>query len=143
MSTPLEVRHILGLGVSGPPKSPMHWIDLAARGFPLSTLDRISRRLAPGDAAFKYRIVPKATLARAKAASGRLNPSQSILVVRLARIWSLALDVWGSDEAARRFLMRSHQLLDGRPPLDVALGSELGGDFVREILRRLQYGSAV
>lgn len=143
MSTASEVTDILGLGGSGPPRSPMQWIGLAERGFPLSTLDRISKRIAPGDAAFKYRIVPKATLARAKTGSARLSANQSMLIVRLAKIWSMALDVWGTDEAARSFLMRPHQLLDGRRPLDVALESELGGELVREILGRLQYGSAV
>lgn len=63
--------------------------------------------------------------------------------MRLAKIWSLAQAVWGSDEAARGFLSREHQLLDGRRPIDVAIENELGAELVRDILGRLQHGSAV
>ena len=146
MTAALEVRDILGLSAVGPKNtnpSLMQWVNLAERGFPVSTLDRISKRIAPSDATFKYKIVPKATLARVKTSSARLNPTQSILIVRLAKIWSLARSVWGSDDETRNFLLRQHQLLDGRRPIDVAIENELGGELVREILGRLQYGSAV
>jgi putative toxin-antitoxin system antitoxin component (TIGR02293 family) len=140
----LEVRDVLGLrNVKPKRQSSLQLVDLAERGFPVSTLDRISKRIAPGDASFKYRIVPKATLARAKAGSSRLSSGQSALVARLAKIWALARTIWGADETTRDFLLRPHQLLDGRRPIDVAIESELGGELVREILGRLQNGSAV
>jgi putative toxin-antitoxin system antitoxin component (TIGR02293 family) len=145
MEALLEVRDILGLRSirPGPASSQLQLVDLAERGFPVSTLDQISKRIAPGDASFKYRIVSKATLARAKAGSSRLSSAQSTLVARLAKIWALARTVWGSDEATRDFLLRQHQLLEGRRPIDVAIENELGGELVREILGRLQNGSAV
>lgn len=121
----------------------MRWVDLAERGVPISALDQISKRIAPSDVTFKYRIVPKATLARAKSRAARLSSTQSTVIVRLAKIWSLATTVWGSDEAARNFLLRPHLLLDGRRPIDVAIENELGAELVREILGRLQNGSAV
>lgn len=145
MDAALEVRDILGLKNFGSKKasSPLHLVDLAERGFPVSTLDQISKRIAPSDATFKYRIVPKATLARAKSGSSRLSSAQSTLIARLAKIWALARATWGSDEATRNFLLRQHQLLEGRRPIDVAIENELGGELVREILGRLQNGSAV
>jgi putative toxin-antitoxin system antitoxin component (TIGR02293 family) len=145
MDATLEVRDILGLKNIMPKKtsSLLHLVDLAERGFPVSTLDQISKRIAPSDVTFKYRIVPKATLARAKSGSSRLSSAQSTLIARLAKIWALARTTWGSDEATRDFLLRQHQLLEGRRPIDVAIENELGGELVREILGRLQNGSAV
>jgi putative toxin-antitoxin system antitoxin component (TIGR02293 family) len=146
MDAILDVREILGLTNVGPKKanpSLLQLVDLVERGFPISTLDQISKRIAPSDVTFKYKIVPKATLARAKANSARLSSAQSTLIARLAKIWSLARTVWGSDDATRDFLLRQHQLLEGRRPIDVAIENELGGELVREILGRLQNGSAV
>jgi len=130
------------LGVSKPRSaaaSPLQLVDMVEKGLPVKALDRLCARLAPSDAAFKYRIVPKATLARY---SVRLNATQSSLLARLAAIWTLARKIWGSDEEARDFLFRAHQLLDGRRPIDVAIENELGGELVRDVLGRLQYGSA-
>ena len=58
------------------------------------------------------------------------------------RIWSRAVEVWKEPEAARDFLTRPHPMIDDRPPLDVVIRSEFGGELVMEILGRLQYGSA-
>jgi putative toxin-antitoxin system antitoxin component (TIGR02293 family) len=139
MTTLAEVATLLGVARPAV-DSPLKFVDMIDRGLPRRALDRLCMRLAPEDASFKYRIVPKATLARY---SVRLSAAQSTLVARLADIWALALGVWRSDDAARDFLFRPHQLLEGRRPIDVALENELGGQLVREILGRLQHGSAV
>jgi putative toxin-antitoxin system antitoxin component (TIGR02293 family) len=55
----------------------------------------------------------------------------------------MALDVWGGEEAARRFMFEAHPLLHGRRPVDVVLENELGRPVVEGILGRLRYGSAV
>jgi putative toxin-antitoxin system antitoxin component (TIGR02293 family) len=57
-------------------------------------------------------------------------------------VWGLAVDVWGEDEAARAFFFRSHALLEGRRPVDVVIGSDLGARLVEEILGRLKHGTA-
>src|SRR5258708_22890219 len=105
-----EVTNILGLttprSASG---SPVSFVDLVEKGLPLKALDRISARIAPLDATFKYRIVPKATLARY---ATRLNATQSTRIARLAGVWALARKIWGSDEETRDFLVRPHQLLE-------------------------------
>ena len=64
-------------------------------------------------------------------------------MARLASVWALAREVWGSDEAARDFLFRPHPMLEGRAPVDVVLANEFGRPLVEGILGRLQYGSAV
>ena len=114
-------------------------------GLPLDALTRLARSVSPGDATFPYRLVPRATLARRRRASPaapRLSSDEGAKVARLASVWAMARDVWGSDEAARAFLNRPHPMLDGRAPLDIVLQSEFGGPLVEGILGGLRHGTA-
>ncbi|MDO9473674.1 MAG: DUF2384 domain-containing protein [Caulobacter sp.] len=120
----------------------MAWVDQVNEGLPLRAAERLSDAIAPLDAAFKYRLVPKATYARRRANDAPLSKEEGERVVRLARLWAFATEVWGGAEAARRFMLEPHMLLDGKTPVDVALSGELGGKLVEEVLGRLVYGSA-
>lgn len=130
-----QMIEIIGLrGKTGP-------FDLADRlekGLPVSALERLAKVVAPGDAAFKYRIVPRATLARRKNA-GRLSPAESEKVARLARVWTFAKEVWKTDDSVRRFLSGPHMYLRDRAALDVALGSEVGAQEVERIIGAIKY----
>ncbi len=126
------------------PVSSLSMIDMIEEGLPVTALGRISRLIAPQDSAFKYHIVPRATLARRSKQHGRrLSPDESARVTRLAKVWALACDVWGGDNEARAFLFRSNQVLRGRRPIDVALGTEMGAQLVEDILGRLKYGTGL
>jgi putative toxin-antitoxin system antitoxin component (TIGR02293 family) len=141
------VSDVLGIKAS----SPFTLISAIEDGLPLTALDRLVRSVAPSDTKFAFRISPRATLARRRKAlamgdtqaEGRLSPEEGTRVARLASVWAMALDVWGSEEAARRFMFEAHPLLHGRAPVDVVLENELGRPVVEGILGRLQYGSAV
>jgi putative toxin-antitoxin system antitoxin component (TIGR02293 family) len=120
------------------------WFDLFERvesGLPIMSLDQVIGRVAPDDTGLKYRIVPKATLSR-RAAGRKLSADESAKLVRLAKAWTLARDVWGGDTAARRFLYEPHMLLQQRRPIDLVLANEIGATLVTDILGRLRYGSA-
>jgi putative toxin-antitoxin system antitoxin component (TIGR02293 family) len=142
MSELLEAAKVLG--VAGPARkfTAIRYLSLVDRGLPIKSLDLIANAISPSDASFKYRIVPKATLARLKFRR-KLNAAQGIVVTRLADIWSSALRVWKSDDEARDFLYRRHPLLDDQRPIDLVLENEIGAELVRSILGRLEYGSAV
>lgn len=136
-------KSILGLPPEGGlMRNPLAILHEVETGIPAATVDRLALRLSPEDKSFKFRIIPKATYERRKREK-RLSPIESERVVRLARVYDAALSVWKEDEAAQGFLARPHALLDGRKPLDVALGSGLGADAVIEILLQLEHGSAV
>jgi putative toxin-antitoxin system antitoxin component (TIGR02293 family) len=123
---------------------PMGVVERVRTGLPIDSVERLCRRIAPGDANFKYRIVSKASLARRKeAAMPRLSAGESEKLARLATVWTFAETVWGGDVAARRFMFEQHPLLDNEAPIDVILSSELGGKVVQDILGRLAFGSAV
>lgn len=138
-----DAARLLGVESERKPlKSGVAYLALVDHGLPVKSLDRIAQAVAPGDANFKYRIVPKASLARSRT-SRRLTPAQSVAVTRLAAIWSQALRVWKSEAAARDFLAREHALLSQRRPLDLVLENEIGAGLVGDLLGRLEYGSAV
>ncbi len=122
-------------------RSPIGLISRIEKGLPTKALDRVARLLAPGDSQFKYRLVPKATYERRKSAH-RLSSEESARLARLARVWSLALEVWQDEDAARDFLFRPHAMLEDRLPVEIVIRSEIGAELVLEILGGLKYGSA-
>jgi uncharacterized protein (DUF2384 family) len=156
------VSDVLGIKKSGP----FVLMSAVEQGLPLASLDRVVRSVAPSDNKFAYRIVPRATLARRRSAwaaykqkkvskgqkgattgqahaVGRLSAEEGTRLARLASVWAMALDVWGDQEAARRFMFEEHPLLHDRRPIDIVLENELGRPIVEGILGRLQFGSAV
>lgn len=141
------VSKMLGIKASGA----LTLMSAVGEGLPLTSLDRVVLSVAPADRKFAFRIVARATLARRRKATmaakdradGRLSAEEGTRLARLAAVWALALEVWGGDDAARRFMFDAHPLLHGRCPVDVVLESELGRPVVEGILGRLQYGSAV
>jgi putative toxin-antitoxin system antitoxin component (TIGR02293 family) len=142
-----------GFGAGSPWHGAAHTLrlsDAVEEGLPLAAFDEIAGALAPGDASFAYRLIPKATLARrrkaqvsAQASKAKLSPEEGAKVARLAAVWEAAKDVWGSDEAARDFLFRPNMVLEMRRPVDVVLANEFGRPVVEGILGRLKYGIPV
>jgi putative toxin-antitoxin system antitoxin component (TIGR02293 family) len=136
----ISVANLLGLK-AGKRASFTH-LDLAEavqKGLPVSTVERVLHRIAPGDRRFRDRFIPRATLARREKS---LSPLESDRLARLARLWAFAVDVWGSDAEALRFLAEPHPILEGRVPRDVAVETEIGARAVEDLLGRLKYGSA-
>jgi putative toxin-antitoxin system antitoxin component (TIGR02293 family) len=141
------VSEVLGIRVSGP----LPLMSAVERGLPFASLDRVVHSVAPSDNKFAFRIISRATLARRRKAlatakdreESRLSAEEGARLARLAGVWAMALDVWGGEEAARRFMFEAHPLLRGRRPVDVVLENELGRPVVEGILGRLQYGSAM
>ena len=59
--------------------------------------------------------------------------------MRLARITSLAEEVFGSEEKAARWLRKPKERFEDRSPLQVSR-TEAGGRLVEEMLLQLDYG---
>ena len=138
-----DAARVLGLEKPGHPlESELAYFTMVENGLPVKSLERIAGAVAPKSRTFKYRIVPKATLART-AKTKRLNAAQSAIVSRVASVWTEAERIWKSDDAARRFLDSPHMLLGDRKPIDLVLDSEVGAELVKGILGRLENGSAL
>ncbi len=113
-------------------------------GLPVSALDRLADEVAPDDARFKFRLIPKATLERRKKSATRhLTSEEGDRLARLAKVYIFALDIYRESASAREFLNRPHAMLDGKPPLDVALASGPGADAVINLLGRVAYSGGV
>lgn len=124
--------------------SDLEFLTYLDQGLPFGSIDRIAGAFAPNDTEFRYRIVPKATFARLKVKPRRrLSKAQGELVTRLAKVWTDALRVWKTEDEARGFLNRKHPLLEDKRPVDLALQSEVGAQLVRDMLGRLEHGTAV
>ena len=119
-------------------------LDLANRiesGLPVGAIERLAGFVAPGDANFKYRLMSKPTYMRRKKSAGkRLTTEEGNKLARLAKVVSFALDIYKDAARARAFLSRPHPMLDGKPPLEVALSTGPGADMVINILGRAAYG---
>lgn len=85
--------------------------------------------------------MPRATYERRKSAK-ILSPEEGTRLARIARVWSLALEVWRDPNEARDFLFRAHPMIEDRRPIDVVIQSEFGAEMVLDILSALKYGSA-
>ena len=113
-------------------------------GLPVSALDRLAGAVAPDDARFKFRLIPKATLERRKKSATRhLTSEEGDRLARLAKVYVFALDIYKDSNDVREFLNRPHAMLDGRPPLDVALETGPGADVVINLLGRIAYSGGV
>lgn len=96
-----DVADVLGLPIEEVASlSPFGLISRIENGLPIGALERVAHLLAPGDSQFKYRLISKATYERRKAAH-RLSSDESTRLARVARVWSLAVDVWQNEEEAR------------------------------------------
>jgi len=137
-----NVADVLGLPAKEvAARSPFGLISRIEHGLPIDALERVARLLAPGDAQFKYRLVPKATFERRKN-SHRLSSDEGTRLARVARVWGLALEVWQDEDEARNFLFRPHPMIEDKRPIDVVIQNEFGAEMVIDILGGLKYGSA-
>lgn len=140
MSELIAAVGLLGVPIKRRAKdSDLSYLQLIEQGLPVSALERVAELVAPRDAKFKFRIVPKATLARAE--KHRLNAHQSVRLARIATVWAQALRVWKTDDAVRGFLFRPSPVLEDKLPIDLVLENELGASLVRDVLGRIEAGT--
>ena len=82
--------------------------------------------------------ISKATLHRRKSGQ-RLRPAESDRIVRFARLMGRAVQVFESEENARRWLNSPQFGLGGEAPLDYAQ-TEVGAREVEDLLGRIEHG---
>jgi putative toxin-antitoxin system antitoxin component (TIGR02293 family) len=86
-------------------------------------------------------IVPRRTLVHRKTRRESLTHDESDRAVRIARVTSLAEEVFGDDAKASRWLRKAKTRFEGRSPLEM-LRTEAGARLVEEMLLQLDYGFA-
>jgi putative toxin-antitoxin system antitoxin component (TIGR02293 family) len=110
------------------------------KGLAYSALERFQRNTGLNATALAELIqLPARTLARRKEA-GRLHPDEADRLMRVARVFGRALDLFeGEREAARHWLGSKQSLLGNLVPLELA-GTDVGALEVEHLIGRLAHG---
>jgi putative toxin-antitoxin system antitoxin component (TIGR02293 family) len=105
---------------------------------PLTSVESLSHHGMSDEEIYSL-IVPRRTLVHRKTRREPLTQDESDRAVRIARIASLAEEVFGEDAKAARWLRKVKSRFEGRSPLEM-LRSEAGARLVEEMLLQLDYG---
>lgn len=110
------------------------------KGFSFAAFDHLQRNVGvTAQALAELTEIPIRTLARRKA-QGRLDPEESDRLVRLARVFGRALELFEGDaDAARTWLSATQRAFDGLMPLTLAK-TDIGATEVENVIGRLEYG---
>lgn len=110
------------------------------KGFSWKTFERFVKNLGlPAEQVADVIGIPRRTLARRKV-EGRLKADESDRLLRLARVFGSALDLFhGNREAAVLFLTDVNIALGGVAPIELAR-TQIGADEVENLVGRIQHG---
>jgi putative toxin-antitoxin system antitoxin component (TIGR02293 family) len=112
------------------------------KGLPFAALKYVVRHFPERQKTRVQQIVmPRSTLQR-REEEGRLRPAESERLERIARLATLAEQVWESPEEAQKFLTTPHPQLGNEAPLDLA-ASDLGTRRVETLLWKLEHSLPV
>lgn len=108
-------------------------------GLPITAFDKLRNKLGVSDN-FLSKIVniPKRTLTRRKQ-QGRLSAQESEKVLRVARLYDRALEVFEDSATVEKWLKEPARGLGNTSPLNYAR-TELGAQEVERLLTRIEHG---
>jgi len=115
-------------------------VRLVRAGLPFSRLKRFEKVSGlTREKIAHFAAIRKRTLLR-RQHTGRLQPDESDRLLRAARIFELAVELFEGDKAAARQWLQSPQLgLGGEVPLEFA-STEVGAREVENLIIRLEHG---
>jgi putative toxin-antitoxin system antitoxin component (TIGR02293 family) len=87
-------------------------------------------------------VAPESTIRRRLAAKGRFTPAESERLVRIARVYSEAVELFGDEAAALRWLTTAEEYLrDQKPVTPLQLSAtDSGARLIESHLRRTAHG---
>ncbi|MCI0570126.1 MAG: DUF2384 domain-containing protein [Myxococcaceae bacterium] len=114
-------------------------VNAIREGLPYASLENVAKRVGLTTLGEKSAVlgVPERTLQR-RADSGRLDPFESELTVRLARVTQRAEEVLEDPEKAYRWLREPNASLGGKRPLEL-IRTDLGTRMVEDTLGRIEF----
>jgi putative toxin-antitoxin system antitoxin component (TIGR02293 family) len=125
------------LGVN-PLRSDRDLARLVEQRLPLTSVESLSKNGMTDEEIYRL-IVPRRTLVHRKSRREPLTHDESDRAVRIARMASLAEEVFGNDAKAARWLRKPKSRFDGRTPFEL-LSTEAGARLVEGMLLQLDYG---
>ena len=127
------------LGVE-PLRSDHDLVTLVERRLPVRTLTSLTKHGLAEQEIYAL-VLPRRTLTHRRAKHQLLTREESDKVVRLARITSLAEQVFADEQKAARWLRQSKRRFGSHTPLDL-LTTEAGARLVEEMLYQIDHGMA-
>jgi putative toxin-antitoxin system antitoxin component (TIGR02293 family) len=116
-------------------------VERVEEGLPLEALERLGKLLSLGSPTETARLllIPPRTFYHRKKTQ-RLTPGESDRLLRTARIFGLAADLFGGDrQAARQWLQTPKTALGDATPLGYA-ATEVGAREVEDLIGRAEHG---
>jgi putative toxin-antitoxin system antitoxin component (TIGR02293 family) len=131
------VRKHVYAGTLSPQETAAH----IKRGLPVKEFDALKELLGMTVEALARKVrISIATLSRRRQRGGGLDVDHGDRVMRFARLYRLAVELYDGDEvAARLWLSKPARALDGQTPLDFA-DTEAGAHEVENLIGRLEHG---
>lgn len=124
--------------VFGSHPSELQLAEMVERGLPAQSVDFLRSEGLTFSEVHEV-VLPARTLKHRKDKKQALSVEESDRTLRLAKIITLADQVFANHEKALHWLRRENQRLQGRTPLEM-LRSEAGGDLVRQMLHQIDEG---
>lgn len=121
-----------------PPPFTYDWREIE-RGLPLSSLDEFSVYSGIPVKDLLTAVIPPRTLKHRRERKQPLSAEESDRLARVARMYELAVNVYGSSEAGSGWLLHSFARFEGRTALSL-LATEAGERSVEEFLYQIDEG---
>jgi len=120
-------------------RTPVEWRQAVRSGLPFSSFDALADYAQLSPALLGQLLgIPQRTISRRRSA-GQLTTIESDRLYRLAQVITQAVEVLGSREKARIWLLAPNRSLGGDVPMEL-LDTEIGSQQVEDVLTRLNYG---
>ena len=109
-------------------------------GISYAAFERLKRKLGVSSKELADAVlITQRTVARRKR-TGRMQPDESDRLVRLARVFSRAIELYvGNVETARAWMMRPNRALGGVSPFEMAR-TEVGAREVEKLIHQIEHG---
>ncbi len=114
------------------------WRDIE-RGVPLAALDDFATYSAIPARDLVNAVIPPRTLKHRRQRKEPLSPEESDRLARVAKMYELAVKVYGNREDGRGWLLHPTDRFEGRTPLSL-LKTEAGERSVEEFLYQIDEG---
>jgi len=137
----LTAAHLLGVRPYEDDEvlSPMEWVSVIRQGVPSRALDDLSEALSVSKAELSGAIdISLRTLQRRRSAA-RLDSDETGKLVRVARVFERAEEVFEDPDAARDWLKTPNAALSGQTPMSL-FDTEIGAQSVLDTLGRIEHG---
>ena len=127
----------VGLMIDAPLVKPLDVVRVTRQGLPPELVDvLVEKGFARKDIGW---IVAPRSLRHRRDKKEKLTPEESDRFLRAAKLYALAVEVFGSTDKAMQWLLKPRNAFDGHSAMEF-MQSEIGGEIVEEQLCQLDAG---